>query len=118
MRGYSVPRPEPPPVMVTGAQFMYISRFPILLNHVLEMLATGAEWGFGGGEEWNVAHDSPRKERSTAGGGFRNGEAEGAAVFDGTGTYYAWSAMGFPFPRKKELTDPGFDDFESRAVII
>lgn len=28
-------RPDPPPVMVIAAQFMYISRFPSLLNQVL-----------------------------------------------------------------------------------
>lgn len=30
------------PVMVTGAQFMYISRLPILLNHVQAMVALPA----------------------------------------------------------------------------
>lgn len=39
--------PLPPPVMVTTAQFIYISRLPILLNHVQAKSAApeGAEGG-------------------------------------------------------------------------
>lgn len=94
VRGYSVPRPEPPPVMVTCAQFMYISRLPILLNHVLRgMLMRGIYKC--------VESNLPREESIATGSCLWNEEAKGAAILDRTRTYPSTQSVLISSSRRK-----------------
>lgn len=51
--------PPPPPTISTTAQFMYISRFPILLNHVHANTAPSASGVSPGTTNWNELVPSP-----------------------------------------------------------
>lgn len=69
MSGY-VDNPDPPPVIVTAAQFMYISLLPCWLNHVLIALLIQALCG-----RYEGVASLPAKDSGASFGLLRNSEA-------------------------------------------